>query len=304
MKYILVDFEWNRPTDDRHVIDTPIDFESEIIEIGAVKLDEEFNCLDEFQSFVKPQFYSVMNGEVASLTKIRVNLLDKALGFQDVFNSFRDWCEDDYCLCTWGDHDIPVLLDNMIMHDMPIPNDMIWCNLQRVFSYEIMREPVGRKWALDKAIDYLGLPKHRAHDALNDARNTRAICERVSLMEYLEEYISNYIHYDHDRRHGFSYGKEYTSLSDVQNDSELMDFVCPCCSGNVSLNELVQSAFSGLLSYGQCECGHDYLVRFSRRRLLNGSFFVRRAILKMNGVLWDDYQDALEYNDKLYSIAG
>ena len=304
MKYILVDFEWNRAADDRHVISTPIDFNAEIIEIGAVKLDSEFQYVDEFQAFVKPKFYSVMNGEVASLTKIRVNLLEKALGFQDVINAFSDWCGDDYCLCTWGEHDIPVLLDNMIMHNMTIPDDMLWCNLQRVFSYEIMREPEGRKWALDKAIDYLGLPKCRAHDALNDARNTRTICERVNLSEYVEDYISGYVHYDHDRRNGFTYGKEYSSLSELQNDAELMRFVCPCCSENVSLDELVQSAFSGLLSYGQCMCGYDYLAQFSRERIQKGSFFVRRTVLKMNDVLWDDYQDALEYNGKLISKAG
>ena len=42
MNYIVLDFEWNQPLTEQDTIIDPFPFDSEIIEIGAVKLDETF----------------------------------------------------------------------------------------------------------------------------------------------------------------------------------------------------------------------------------------------------------------------
>lgn len=304
MNYILLDFEWNRALDKCGIISDPIDFETEIIEIGAIKLNEKLVFLDDFQTFVNPKFYPVMNGEVASLTKIRTSILQRAPLFLDAYRSFKEWCGEDSCLCTWGDRDVQVLFDNAIMHNLEVPDNLLWCDLQKIFSIEIMREPEGRKWSLEKAIDFLGLSKYRAHDALNDVKNTLAICNRVNLLDYCNDYATCFVNYRNDRIRGFVSGKEYYLLSEMQNDPEVMNLICPCCSDMVVFEELIRVEGKGLFGYGQCGCGNDYLAHIRRKRRMNGSFKASRIVMKMNDVLWDEYQDALEANRGGLALAG
>ena len=57
MNYIVVDFEMN-PVASEHIEEKQIS-RFEIIEIGAVIMDEQFLMLGEFKTLVKPQFMSI-----------------------------------------------------------------------------------------------------------------------------------------------------------------------------------------------------------------------------------------------------
>ena len=87
---IVLDLEWNQPLDAGGAIREPFFFDSEIIEIGALKLNEQFEIVDEFKTFIKPVFYPVMNGDVVRLTKIRPQELEKAPDFPAAYAAFRD----------------------------------------------------------------------------------------------------------------------------------------------------------------------------------------------------------------------
>ena len=78
--YIVLDLEWNQPMSGQEIITRPFRFDSEIIEIGALKLNNRFEEMSEFKSFVRPVFYPAMNGHVVQLTKIRPQELEKAPG--------------------------------------------------------------------------------------------------------------------------------------------------------------------------------------------------------------------------------
>ena len=71
MHYIVLDFEWNQPLSEKEMLMEPFPFDSEIIEIGAIKLDESFQTVDEFKTFIRPQFYPHLSNAVVQLTKIR-----------------------------------------------------------------------------------------------------------------------------------------------------------------------------------------------------------------------------------------
>lgn len=67
--YIVLDLEWNQPLDRDSTIREPFFFDSEIIEIGALRLDEQFRETGSFKTFIRPRFYLHMNGDVVRLTK-------------------------------------------------------------------------------------------------------------------------------------------------------------------------------------------------------------------------------------------
>ena len=137
--YIVLDLEWNQPLDRDSTIREPFFFDSEIIEIGALRLDEQFRETGSFKTFIRPRFYPHMNGDVVRLTKIRAQDLENAPEFPRAYADFTQWCGEDCCLCTWGPDDIPVLMDNLLMHGMDA--EMPCCyDLQRIFGHEIMRD--------------------------------------------------------------------------------------------------------------------------------------------------------------------
>ena len=55
MKYIVLDLEWNQCPGGKEKENKELPFE--IIEIGACKLDEDFNIIDDFQRFISPVVY-------------------------------------------------------------------------------------------------------------------------------------------------------------------------------------------------------------------------------------------------------
>lgn len=152
--YIVLDLEWNQPLNPDSAIREPFFFDSEIIEIGALRLDERFRETGSFKTFIRPRFYPHMNGDVVRLTKMRAQDLENAPEFPRAYADFAQWCGEDCCLCTWGPDDIPVLMDNLLMHGMDA--EMPCCyDLQRIFGHEIMRDD--RQCSLERAMELLHL---------------------------------------------------------------------------------------------------------------------------------------------------
>ncbi|MFH1438386.1 MAG: 3'-5' exonuclease, partial [Pseudomonadota bacterium] len=101
MQYIVVDLEatcWER----RSGVE-----EMEIIEIGAVRLDESsFEVTDEFAKFVRPVLNPVLSGFCTSLTSIRQKQVDQAARFPGVYSDFLSWIGDSrFRLMSWGRYD-------------------------------------------------------------------------------------------------------------------------------------------------------------------------------------------------------
>ena len=81
MKYIIFDLEWNQPFSKGQMINKPIRFSGEIIQIGAVKTDERFEVEDTFDVMVRPIYYTKMNPKVKKLTGIDNEALMGGMGF-------------------------------------------------------------------------------------------------------------------------------------------------------------------------------------------------------------------------------
>lgn len=56
MYCIVLDLEWNQPFSTRSMVTTPVRLPGEIIQIGAVKLNERLEIVDTFKVMVKPKY--------------------------------------------------------------------------------------------------------------------------------------------------------------------------------------------------------------------------------------------------------
>lgn len=57
MNYIIFDLEWNQPMDERSTVLKPVYLSGEIVEIGAVKLNDQFCPVDELRLYITPKYY-------------------------------------------------------------------------------------------------------------------------------------------------------------------------------------------------------------------------------------------------------
>ena len=73
----------------------------EIIQIGAVKLDEENKLIDRYDRFVKP-VYGQINDFITNLTHIQENDLIGAVGFQEAMDDFLEWIGEERQQCIPG----------------------------------------------------------------------------------------------------------------------------------------------------------------------------------------------------------
>ena len=95
--YIVFDLEWNQSANgkERSV--------PQIIEIGAVKLNENFQMTGEFHRLVRPQVYTQMHHAISEVTHMNMKeLRNSGELFPDAATEFLAWCGEDAVFCTWG----------------------------------------------------------------------------------------------------------------------------------------------------------------------------------------------------------
>ena len=107
MNYIVMDLEWNNA-----YLKSAHSFVNEIIEVGAVKLNEKLEMIDTFSQFICPVASKKIRARIKELTHIENDDLVNANPFKMVMADFADWCGEDFAILTWGDSDIRTLVSN------------------------------------------------------------------------------------------------------------------------------------------------------------------------------------------------
>jgi len=175
MRYVVVDLEatcWEDSSWRRRK-------QMEIIEIGAVRLDENLEILDEFESFVRPVVNRRLSGFCTELTTIRQADVDAADLFPAVFERFVAWIGDsEHRLCSWGAYDLNQFRMDCRRFGVVLP---AWFEAGHVnIKKEFTRWKRVKRCGMVKALAHLGLPLECSHHrGIDDARNTARIAQHV-----------------------------------------------------------------------------------------------------------------------------
>lgn len=180
MNYIIFDLEFNQQHPDIRS-EQKTDLMFEIIQIGALKLDSNFNTISTFNSFVKPTVHKILHPYVEELTNINYEQINTSKAFADVYEDFINFIGDsEATLVLWGVNDIKELIKNA--HYYKLSSDVIpkkyidiQCYLSKTLKYS-----KGKKIGLKTAIEYLEIPiESEFHDAFNDAYYTTEVFKKV-----------------------------------------------------------------------------------------------------------------------------
>lgn len=174
MKHVVVDLEMNPVS--REFREVRRKLNEEVIEIGAVRLDENFQQEAEFQCYVKPE-YGPIKKHITSLTGITQAMVADKKTYAACFQDFVDWVgEEETKIYSWSMSDIKQLRSEC-RYKLP-DFDIGWLNarwvdLQREFDDRLgLHNSLALKHALG-AMDHKF--EGTQHTALADAINTSAI---------------------------------------------------------------------------------------------------------------------------------
>lgn len=282
MNYIVFDLEWNQGTEETTVPQIPF----EIIEIGAVKLNQHMEQIDTFQMLIRPQIYKVMNREIHKLVSLEMTELKKrGVDFPEAVKAFLDWCGDEqYRFCTWGTMDLAELQKNMDYYHIPVPFavPVYYYDVQR--CYGVQYPAMKKASALEDAVEHMHIgTKGIFHRAYEDAEYTaqvfmhldRRLCEEhISVDLYqnpknrAEELFMQYPEY---RMH---VTREFACKEDILKDDRIRSIRCHVCGRSVKCRIRWFSANGQrYLCLGQCP-EHGYVLGKIRvKRTGHGSVF-------------------------------
>ena len=138
MNYIVFDLEWNQSPEGKERSDRYLQFE--IVEIGAVKLDQNRKPIGEFRRLVKPQVYEELHFKIQEVTGLEMELLlREGKPFEQVIREFLEWCgPEEYRFCSWGPMDLTELERNIAYYGMEIPFErpLLYYDIQKLYSLE------------------------------------------------------------------------------------------------------------------------------------------------------------------------
>jgi DNA polymerase III epsilon subunit-like protein len=186
MNYVILDLEWNQSSSGKEEVCKILPFE--IIEIGAIKLDDNRRITDQFSQLIKPQIYHEMHQITGRLIHLRMEQLEQGMLFPEAMERFRKWCGEDFIFCTWGPLDLVELQRNIRYYGLEPLSDgpFKYLDVQKLFSFAYEDRRARR--TLEYAIDFLDIEKDVPfHRAFGDAYYTAKVLERLD-----ENVLSNY----------------------------------------------------------------------------------------------------------------
>ena len=228
MNYIVIDLEWNQAAN-KEQSEAKMPFE--IIEIGAVKLNEEFRMVSQFNRLIKPKVYKKIHYKIEEVTHLSINDLNKnGQDFRKVIREFFKWCGEEYTFCTWGTMDLTELERNIRFFgiEIPFPKPLLYYDLQRMYS--ILYRDGDEKVALDNAVDELKLSRRRPfHRAKDDAYYTARVMIAMDFEKVRDCYSVDYYRPPSNRKEEFSVqscdGVEFVSMTYPTKEEIMADKV-------------------------------------------------------------------------------
>lgn len=146
----------------------------EVIEIGAVKLNDDFNVIETFQTFVKPVFNPNIGKRCSALTHISQEDVDNEREFHKCINQFAAWIAEsqEFNLYSWSDNDkLQILRECKEKNITSSINSMLkkhFIDLQKQYALLCGRAP-HELISLKNAAESLQIPFIQHHRALEDA---------------------------------------------------------------------------------------------------------------------------------------
>ena len=273
---IVFDMEWNMgyaPKTFRYQ-GAEQTLRGEIIQIGAAKV-ESGRIADTFTVTMRPKIFPKLHHHVAKVTGLTQKDLAAGVPVAEGLRRFMDWCGPDAALGEWGQDDVPVLKQNLVLAGLDETWPRTWYDLQRAFLSQRPRAE-GESMTLESVVERLGIEKDEAfHDAPADAVYTAKVCSFIDLDKALAEYPGEEEQLraltcpEGGRRRDFTLWRGYADGEVWLTDEEMRRAKCPACGAPLAPDEgdwWLRKGNNSRYSMGHCPAHGPVMIWLRRMR--------------------------------------
>ena len=229
MNFIIFDLEWNNAYSYAKK-----GFMNEIIEIGAVKLNNKLETVDTFKQLVMPKLTKKLSGRCKNLTNItNEELKENGVPFSQAIKEFARWSKGENNLfMTWSNSDLYVLTSNYqaFLGNLNIDFITKYCDAQKYCMSFIERDNKNQISLSDCAQEFgIDIDVEKLHRALTDCYLTAECLKKI----YDREKLAGFVNDCDNRFFEKLIYKPYLitkPVTDVFNIYE-QELVCPVCKG-------------------------------------------------------------------------
>jgi len=283
VNYIIFDFEWNNAYSY-----AAHNFMNEIIEIGAVKLDEKLNIVDTFKQMITPSFTKKLSSRCKNLTKItNEELRENGVHFNEAFYEFKQWSAgDDNVFMSWSNSDLYVLSANFLQYKGNCRVDFIhaYCDVQKYCMSFVQRsgEDANNQISLAHCAEIfeIDVDAEKFHRALADCYVTAECLKTVYDKEKLKKYIQKC---DINFFERLMFKPYYiTEFGNTDFDFRNHTLVCPSCGNTLKVAKEVTVQNKSFKAAAKCKKCKKTFWTFTRAKKTYDDVIVKTHFVEMN----------------------
>lgn len=230
MNYIILDLEWDSAyfTKEKRFI-------NQILQIGAVKLDEGFNIIDTFELNIKSSVSKKVTGRFAKLTGITTEKMLGGMPFAEAVDRYNEWAGSGTVTMTWSDSDLYTIKENeeSLLSDKKFAIEK-YLDLQKFVQGEMRLNGYEDKnqISLGDAAELFGISTEDYE--LHTAKDDSLVCQRLLKKCYNKERFNALIRNTADPEFYKRLRFKPYAISDL-NDKHIvksaLEFSCDVCGG-------------------------------------------------------------------------
>lgn len=281
MNYIILDLEWDSAYSVKHKR-----FINQILQIGAVKLDGNFNIIGTFEQTVRSSVSKKVTGRFAALTGITTEKMRDGIPFDEAVDRYNEWAGKDTVTMTWSDSDLYSIKENeecLLSGGRKFAVEK-YLDLQKFVQGELKKAGYEDKnqISLSAAAQLLGVDTEglELHTAKDDSLLCVALLKKCYNKESFEPFIRDTGDPEFYRRLRF---KPYaiSNINDERIDKSQLVFYCDKCGAKANRTSAWRYRNRWFAAKFTCpECARRFSGRLTFKKTYD-DVLVRRRICEI-----------------------
>ncbi len=228
MNYIILDLEWDNVYSKKKN-----GFVNQIIQVGAVKLNDKFKLIDRIEILVKSAISKKVTKRFTTLTGITSEDMLSGITLKEATEKYNEWVGDNTITMTWSNSDLYVIVENAkLFADGLLPKIEYYADLQKYVQSRIKSEEAKGKnqISLSLAAELLGVSTESfdLHTALDDSTIAAKLLEKTYSKKDFEGFVRDARNPEFFEKLAF---KNYylSNINDKNINPADLDFYCDKC---------------------------------------------------------------------------
>ncbi len=293
MNYVILDMEWDGAYHKLHKR-----FVNQILQIGAVKLDENFNIIDIFDVTIKSGISKRVSRRFVELTGITKEMMLGGIPLSEAVDRYNKWLGCDTVTITWSNSDLYTIAENekFLLENKKFKIEK-YLDLQKFIEGELrlLGHELKSQISLSHAAELLGITTeiYDLHTAKDDSLLASALLKK----HYNAAAFDNLVRDTSDPEfYRQLYFKPYyiSRINDDRIQKETQIFYCEKCESELKRLtkwKLHNNWFNANFVCG--DCGKKYVCRVSYKQTFD-KLVVRRRILEPKVKRLEENKDVVQ----------